>query len=380
MSTSADTQHLSVESLGLTLDEFQLRDVSFGCDEGEYRILLGPTGSGKSTLIKCLLGLHQVERGRIVLGGREITNEPPERRGMGYVPQSYALFPHMTAEQNIRFGINAKQPPKAEADKLLGELCEMLGIGQLRQRSVRNLSGGEKQKVALARALGTRPRTILLDEPFSSIDEGSRRQLWFELKQVISEIGVTALHITHNLDEAHVMGERLSVLIDGRLVQQGTPQDILERPASEPVARFLGYRNVFHGKAQPIEGGTRIELGQLSIVVNEKFAAGERLGVCVRQQDIKILKQDSPLKSTLERNVFSGTLTNLFAQPETCTAWFSLAGSDDPRDLELRFPRYLLERHDLEAGQRLSVALWEPAIVVWREDGLGPSKNKLDQN
>jgi ABC-type Fe3+/spermidine/putrescine transport system ATPase subunit len=368
MSTSADErQHLAVESLGLTLDRFRLDDVSFGCAEGEYRILLGPTGSGKSTLIKCLLGLHRVDRGRIVLGGREITHELPERRGMGYLPQTFALFPHMTVEQNIRFGIQARRPPRDEADRLLGELSEMLGIEQLLERDVRNLSGGEKQRVALARALGTRPRTILLDEPFSSIDEGMRRQLWFELKQVISEIGVTALHITHNLDEAHVMGERLSVLIDGRLVQEGMPREILERPASEPVARFLGYRNVFHGTARPIEGGARIEAGKLSIVVERKLHAGERVGVCLRQQDIKILKEDTPLKGSLERNVFPGTLTQLFAQPETCTAWFSLAGSDDPRDLELRFPRYLIERHHLEPGQQIRVALWEPAIVVWPE-------------
>jgi len=371
MSTSADDRHLVVESLGLDLGRFALDDVSFACARGEYRILLGPTGSGKSTLIKCLLGLHSVSRGRIVLGGREITRELPERRGMGYVPQSYALFPHMTAEQNIRFGIRAARPSRAEADRRLGELSEMLGIGRLLGRNVRNLSGGEKQKVALARALGTRPRTILLDEPFSSIDEGSRRQLWFELKHVISEVGVTAVHITHNLDEAHVMGERLAVMIDGRLVQDGTPWAILERPASEAVARFLGYRNVFHGTARPIAGGTRIELGKLAIVVGETFPAGARLGVCVRQQDIKILKPDTPLKGSLERNVFHGTLTRLFAQPETCTAWFSLKGSDDPRDLELRFPRYLVERHSLSPGQQVGVALWEPAIVVWPENGAG---------
>jgi ABC-type Fe3+/spermidine/putrescine transport system ATPase subunit len=363
---SADEKHLSVESLGLDLGSFALEDIDLECAKGEYRILLGPTGSGKSTLLRCLLGLHRIDRGRIIVGGREITNELPERRQMGYVPQSYALFPHLSARDNIRFGIEANQPPGPEAVMLLNRLAGLLRIERLLGRGVANLSGGEQQKVALARALGTRPQTILLDEPFSSIDEGSRRELWFDLKQAIAEIGVTALHITHNLDEAHVMGERLSVLIDGRLVQDGAPREILERPAAASVARFLGYRNVFSGPAEPIEGGTRIDLGRFAITISEQIPAGEQVGICLRQQDIKIVKQDVPLKDTLRRNVYSGTLTSLFAQPETCTAWFSFEGSDNARDLELSFPRYLVERHGLAAGQPIGVALWEPAIVVWR--------------
>jgi ABC-type Fe3+/spermidine/putrescine transport system ATPase subunit len=367
VATSADGAHLQVQGLSVRLGDFALADVDLECDPGEHRILIGPTGSGKSTLLRCLLGLRRIDRGRILLDGRDLTSVPPERRGIGYVPQSYALFPHLDVEQNIRFGIQARRPPAREAAALLEELCDLLGIQALRQRRVRTLSGGEQQKVALGRALGTRPRLILLDEPFSSIDEGSRRHLWFELEHVIAERGVTAVHITHNLDEAHVMGQRLTVLIDGQVAQEGSPQEIQERPAGASVARFLGYRNTFRGTAEPVAGGTRVDLGRLAITVEEPIPAGEVVGICVRPQDIKILKEDVPVQPALARNVLAGRLTRLFPQPEVCTAWFALTDSGAACDLELRFPRYLIQRHALSEGKQVRVALWEPAIILWRE-------------
>jgi ABC-type Fe3+/spermidine/putrescine transport system ATPase subunit len=363
---SADGAHLRIESLGLGLGRFALDGIDVACRRGEYHILLGPTGSGKSTLLKCILGIHRVEQGRILLDERDITHQLPERRQIGYLPQNYALFPHMSAAGNILFGIAARRPPRAEARTRLAELSAMLGIEHLLDRRVQNLSGGERQKVALARALGTQPRTILLDEPFSSIDEGGRRQLWFELKQLITEIGVTALHITHNLDEAMVMGERVSVLIDGALVQGGTPREILERPAAESVARFLGYRNIFSGVAEAAGPGTRIDAGHFAITVEETITVGERVTACVRQQDIKVLREDLPVKDSLARNVYAGHVTSVFEQPETCTVWFVADGGTGDCDLELRLPRGVCRRHGLVPGKAVRVALWEPSIVVWR--------------
>jgi ABC-type Fe3+/spermidine/putrescine transport system ATPase subunit len=363
---AGETLQLRIESLRLELGRFALDDIDLTVPRGEYHILLGPTGSGKSTLLKSLLGLHRIDRGRVHLGDREITRELPERRGMGYVPQNYALFPHMNVEQNIRFGIRARRPPAEDAAGLLEDLLALLKIEHLRDRSVRNLSGGERQKTAMARALGTQPEILLLDEPFSSIDAAGRRRLWFEIKHIISEIGLTALHITHDLEEAHVLGDRVSALIEGKLIQTGPPQEILERPAAESVARFLNFRNIFHGAAEPVEGGTRIDAGPLAIVVENEFPRGERVTVCIRQQDIKILKPDEPVRDFLKRNVFEGRLTRLFPAPESCTAWFQLAGSDQECDLELRFPRYLVIRHDLAPGKKVAVAFWEPSIICWR--------------
>jgi ABC-type Fe3+/spermidine/putrescine transport system ATPase subunit len=351
----------------LRLGRFALSEIDLECAGGEYHILLGPTGSGKSTLLKSILGLHRIDTGRIFLGDRDITRELPEHRGMGYVPQDYALFPHMSVEKNVRFGIDARAQSGWNAASLLEKLLVMLKIEHLRERSVRNLSGGERQKVALARALGTQPETILLDEPFSSIDAGGRRQLWFEIRDIISAIGVTALHITHNLEEAHVLGDRVSVLMGGRLIQTGVPSEILERPATETIARFLNYRNIFHGTAEPATDGTRIDVGSFGIVIGEKIPRGKRVAVCIRQQDIKILKEHAPIRESLQRNVHEGMLTRLFPAPESCTAWFQFNGSGRDCDLELRFPRYLVVRHNLEPGKSVAIAFWEPAIICWPE-------------
>jgi len=358
---------LRIEALGLRLGRFALSDIDLNCPGGAYHILLGPTGSGKSTLLKCLLGLHRIDTGRILLGDREITHALPEKRGIGYVPQNFALFPHMSVEKNIRFAIEAKKPPAGEAAAYLEKLLVLLKIESLRTRSVRNLSGGEKQKVALARALGSRPEILLLDEPFSSIDVGGRRGLWYEIKDIIKEIGITALHITHDLEEAHVLGEQVSVLMGGEMIQTGEPKEILERPAAESVARFLNYRNLFTGIAEPVTDGTRIQMGYFSVVVGKEIPPGTPTTLCIRQQDIKILKPDAPIREPLQRNVFEGTLTRLFPAPESCTAWFQIKDSDRECDFELRFPRYLLVRHGLEPGKHLAVAFWEPSIITWPE-------------
>jgi ABC-type Fe3+/spermidine/putrescine transport system ATPase subunit len=360
-----DESFLRVESLNLALGRFALNDVTLACDGGEYHILLGPTGSGKSTLLKCILGFHEPSSGCIYLGGKEITQELPERRQMGYVPQDYALFPHLNVEDNLRFGTRARGMSAKQADLLLGRLCEILAIEKLRKRRVQHLSGGERQKVAIGRALATQPEMILLDEPFSSIDERARRGLWFELKQIVREVGITTLHVTHNLEEAYTLGERVSIMIDGNLVQSGNKQEVFERPANENVARYFNYSNLFEGVAGKHPEGTRIDLGHFSVLVSREIADGNRVKVCVRQQDIRIVKEGLPLKDSLRRNLFSGEIVDLFPLQETFLMWFRIDGSASKYDLELRFPIYVGGRHQLHRGKKIRVALWEPMIIVF---------------
>ena len=364
---ASTADHLRIEGLGLDLGGFSLRDIDLACAKGEYHILLGPTGSGKSSLVKCLLGLHRVDRGRVLLAGRDITRELPERRRMGYVPQNYALFPHLDAEQNIRFGIAAGRTSPREAKALVDKLCALLKLEKLRKRDVANLSGGERQKVALARALGTQPETMLLDEPFSAIDEGSKRWLWFELKEVIAEIGVTALHITHNLEEACVMGERLSVLFEGRLAQSGTSQELLERPANERVARFLDYRNIFTGSTRREGDDSVVELDGFAIRLKQPLPAGRTATLLVRQQDIKIIKEGQPIREELRRNLFEGEIVKLFLLADQGVALFRRRGSSRAHDFELRFPVHLASRYDLQSGKQLRIGFYEPGIVVFEE-------------
>lgn len=356
---------MSVDSLSLSLGDFSLRDVTLSCARGEYHVLLGPTGSGKSSLLKCILGFHRPESGRIHLDGRDITHELPERRRMGYVPQDYALFPHLNVEENLRFGLRARNISSDEGDALVNRLCEVLHIGRLRRRKVQHLSGGERQKVAIGRALGVQPKMLLLDEPFSSIDEGARRGLWLELRQIVGEVGITTLHVTHNLEEAYSLGERQSVMIDGSLVQSGDTHEVFQRPASERVARYFNYTNIFEGVTEAHLGGTRIDLGHFGVEVSEKVAPGRRVRVCVRQQDIRIIREGAPVMQSLERNLLSGEIAALIPLREELVMWFKIEGSPNRYDLEARFPVRMEGRHRLHEGKRIRVGLWEPRIMLF---------------
>ncbi len=357
--------HLQIRDLSFSIEKFDLSGIDLEAAKGEYHILMGPTGSGKSTLIKCVLGLYRPSAGAILLNGREITSLPPEVRCLGYLPQHYGLFPHLDVEGNIRFGLKARKADPAGAEETVSRLVDILKIEKLRRRGVRNLSGGEKQKVALARALVARPEVILLDEPFSSIDEESRRALWFELKEVIGEVGITALHITHNLEEAYTLGERLSVLIEARLAQSGSREEIFERPASEKVARYLNYRNIFRGKAESCASGTRIDLGHFTISLREKYPVGKELTVCLRPQDLKVIREGVPIRGSLAANVFSGEIVSLFMLPQYSVLHFKIDRSPRPYDFELKFPAYIKDRHDLAVGKPVRVAVWEPNIIIF---------------
>jgi ABC-type Fe3+/spermidine/putrescine transport system ATPase subunit len=359
-----DDPFARVEALNVSLGKFSLTDINLSCGRGEYHILLGPTGSGKSSLLKCILGFHRPESGRIHLDGRDITGELPERRRLGYVPQDYALFPHLDVEQNLRFGLRARKAPGEGADALVDSLCEMLKIEHLRKRRVQNLSGGERQKVAIGRALGAQPKMILLDEPFSSIDEGAKRGLWFELEQLVRQLGLTTLHVTHNLHEAYTLGERLSVMIDGNLVQSGDRKEIFERPANERVARYLNYTNIFEGVAEKHPEGTRINLGHFGVTVRQRVAEGKRVKLCIRQQDVRIIKEGAEIREPLRRNVLAGEITRLFPLLEEFVMWFRVGGSPRKHDLELRFPLHMEGRHRLYEGKKIRVALLESMIIL----------------
>ncbi len=368
MSARVRSSMLEVSDLNLDLGGFSLREVNLTCRRGEHHVLLGPTGSGKSTLMRCLLGLQRVLRGKMLVDGEEVSHLPPERRNMGYVPQNYALFPHLDVEHNIRFGVVARGG-SGEEGLSLDQLCGLLGILHLRKRSVRHLSGGERQKVALARALAPRPAILLLDEPFSSIDEGSRRRLWFELKEVIEEVGVTALHITHSLEEACAMGDRLSVMIRGHIAQTATSAELLQRPASPEVARLLNYRNLFTGTARRHGAGTVVDLGCWRVALSRSLPSGEPVQICIRPQDVKILKEDAPLRRELAKNAFTCEVRRVFELTDTSVAWLRPDTGQPSPELEVRFPAHLRARHNLRLGRRIRVALYEPGLIAYLSDG-----------
>ncbi len=367
MGAPSERGRLELSDLSIELGGFALRGLELSCPPGEYHVIIGPTGCGKSTTIKCLLGLLTPRSGRVVLGGDDLTAAPTERRRMGYLPQDCALFPHMNVERNIRFGIEARRRDAASDDAMLARLVGLLGIGHLLPRRVQQLSGGERQKVALARALGAKPELILLDEPLSSLDEASRRRLWFELREVFAELGTTAIHITHSLEEACAMGDRISVMLAGRIVQTGLAREVLERPASPEVAAFLGYRNIYPGVVGRSEHGSCIQLEGLAIHTSRVLPVGQRVQLCIRPQDVRIVEPGRPLAPAIARNVLGGELRQLVALSDSCVALLLLDAGPVPLELELRFPVHLERRFALEPGQRLEVGFYEPGLLVYLE-------------
>ena len=226
---------IRTEEISFHIGTFKLQRLSINIVKGEYFILLGPPGSGKTIFLECLCGLKRISSGQIYIDGHNVTNLEPRTRGIGYVPQDYALFPHLSVEQNIAFGIRVH----GYSETKVIETMEMLGIRGLLSRQIQGLSGGEKQRVALARALVLQPKILLLDEPVSALDEVTRQEVCAQLLEIQRQLGLTTIHVSHNLEEAFSVADRAAILKDGTLLQVGTLDELLDKPNSKFVARFM---------------------------------------------------------------------------------------------------------------------------------------------
>ncbi|TKJ35778.1 MAG: hypothetical protein CEE38_14320 [Planctomycetes bacterium B3_Pla] len=226
---------IRTEEISFSVGTFQLQRLSIEIAKGEYLILLGPPGSGKTVFLECICGLKRLESGRIYIDDRDVTGLEPRLRGIGYVPQDYALFPHLTVEQNITFGLRVR----GRTEEKIAETADMLGIRQLMSRSISGLSGGEKQRVALARALVLQPKILLLDEPVCALDEVTRQEVCAQLLAIQRKLGLTTIHVSHNLEEAFSVADRAAILHQGVLQQIGPMDELVSKPNSEFVARFM---------------------------------------------------------------------------------------------------------------------------------------------
>jgi putative spermidine/putrescine transport system ATP-binding protein len=215
---------------------------------GELVALLGPSGCGKTTALRLLAGLEDADGGRVVVGGRDVTALPANRRDMGMVFQAYSLFPHMTARQNVAFGLRMRGAGGAERNRRAGEMLELVGLAAQADRYAHQMSGGQQQRVALARALAIRPTVLLLDEPLSALDARVRSQLRDEIRRVQLEVGTTTLFVTHDQEEALAIADRVGVMRAGRLEQLGPPIEVYSRPATAFVAEFVGLTNRMRGE------------------------------------------------------------------------------------------------------------------------------------
>ena len=286
-----------------------LTDISTNFAEGSFTSLLGPSGSGKTTLLRIIAGFIVPDRGVVTIGGRDVTRVPVWARNIGMVFQSYALFPHMTVNENVAFGLTRRG---IRGDALRGEVSRVLDLVRLPgfgERRPKELSGGQQQRVALARAIATKPSVLLLDEPLSALDRRLRQEMQIELIRIQKESGLTTIFVTHDQEEALTLSDRVAILDRGRIVQIGAPGEIYERPRTRFAAEFLGDTNFLSGTAIP--GGIRLTDGSTVAVHGSMASIGTEVTVAVRPEKIRISHPTEPAPESERLNRVMATVTSM---------------------------------------------------------------------
>ncbi|KAA0970423.1 ABC transporter ATP-binding protein [Aureimonas fodinaquatilis] len=281
-----------------------VKDLNLEIASGQFVTLLGPSGCGKSTTLRMLGGFEDVSGGRILVEGLDVTRLAPEKRNTNMVFQDYALFPHMTVRQNIAFGLERKRWSKAHVTERVNQLLDMLRISQFADRRPDALSGGQRQRVALGRALAPDPAVVLLDEPLAALDAKLRADVQVELKNLQQQTGKTFIFVTHDQDEALTMSDRILVMRDGRIEQDGTPREIYEKPVSRFVAEFVGETNLLEGRVETTAEGRVLRWHGVAIPLNVGVASGTDGTVSIRPENLRVATSDMAA-------IFEGEVTSV---------------------------------------------------------------------
>lgn len=347
---------IAFDRVSLTLGSFRLKDVSMTIGQGDYYFIVGPSGAGKTVLLEAIAGLHLPEHGRILLRGEEITALPPERRGVALVYQDYSLFPHMTVADNVSYGLRVRGMRKADARCEVAGLLERFGLGHLADRYPGTLSGGEQQRVALARAVAVKPDILLLDEPLSALDPITQERFIDDLRRLHREDGLTIVQVSHSRRETRLLATRMAVLIDGRLVEEGRADVVLNAPKSREVATFVGIENILDGTVTANEDGYAVvDAGGRTFEAVTDAAAGEAVTLCIRADDVVIGNGSGA------RNTMAGTVVAVVEDGP-------VAGVKVDCGVELTavLTRRSVQDLSLAPGTRVSVAVRATAVHVIR--------------
>ncbi len=329
MSTDAARPMVELREITKRFGSFvAAQDVNLNIQAGEFLTLLGPSGCGKTTLLRMISGFEIPTEGTVWLDGKDVTHLPPYRRDVNQVFQSYALFPHLTVEENIAFGLKMKKTPKEQMGERVKRGIDLVSLGGFEKRKPSELSGGQRQRVALARAIVCEPKVLLLDEPLSALDAKLRHKMQIELKRLQQKLGITFVFVTHDQEEALTMSDRIAVVNKGRVEQLGAVGDIYHRPRTTFVANFIGEANILPATVQSRQGQLVMVLldGKLPLVIDDDGIApdAETLLLSIRPEKIHLQKMpfvgastDNVFQATISEEIFKGATDDLTISTET---------------------------------------------------------------
>jgi spermidine/putrescine transport system ATP-binding protein len=316
-----------------------VRDLSLDLAQGEFFTLLGPSGCGKTTTLRMVAGFEEPTEGRVLLDGDDVTGRPAFKRATNTVFQSYALFPHLSVEENVAFGLRRQKVDKPEVRRRVAEELERVDLASAAKRKPAQLSGGQQQRVALARALVNRPAVLLLDEPLGALDLKLRKQLQIELKHIQRDVGITFLYVTHDQEEALTMSDRIAVMNNGVLEQVDVPEAVYERPRTTFVAGFIGVSNLMPGEVTRSEGDTaelRLDAGVSVRVASTGAGVGERVRAVVRPEKLELSAAEDPAppgrpsaEGVIESTLYLGTATQVVVRLQDGTGMTVLVPNTD---------------------------------------------------
>ena len=326
----ADAAYVRFDNVQKSYDGVTLvvKSLNLGIAEGEFLTMLGPSGSGKTTCLMMLAGFEPATHGEIFLNTRPINRVPPHKRGIGMVFQNYALFPHMTVEENLLFPLEVRHMPRDEARRRVEKILEMVELPEFAGRRPAQLSGGQQQRVAVARALVFEPALVLMDEPLGALDKQLREQMQYEIKHIHESLGVTVVYVTHDQSEALTMSDRIAVFDDGIIQQLSTPDDLYERPQNSFVAHFIGENNTLHGNVTEVRNGEcRVAVdggGEVSALAVNVDGVNTRTTLSLRPERAEI---DPPSVDGL--NTLEGRVEELIYLGDHIRTRLTVAGHDD---------------------------------------------------
>jgi len=341
-----------------------VQEVSFEATEGRVLSLLGPSGCGKTTMLRCIAGFENPDRGEIYLDDRKITSIPPEKRGIGMVFQNYALWPHMTVYGNLAFGLQIRKVPKDEITKKIKKVLGMVQLEGYENRYPRQMSGGQQQRIAMARALVFEPGIMLLDEPLSNLDAQLREEMRFEFIELQKKLGITAIYVTHDQAEALVISDKILILDQGKMIQFGTPKEIYSNPKNKFVAGFIAVTSFINGRIDSFteEKKKVIVKTDDSLVIhgfNNSFDIGQKVSVAMRMNVIKFIQDENKSdKNTV--NIFKGKiiqssyLGNIIDYKIKVGSWEIRTNSD--------------AKYNFKVGEEVTFYLSPEDIIVTREE------------